>query len=298
MLPTQNRYDYSVIDERPDYSWPGGKRLAFCLVTNIEYYAFGKGWGWDPAKPNEPQTQRNYAWRDYGNRVGVWRLFDLFDALRLPAAHNMNSLVYDHHPQIPARIRARGDEVVGHGRTNSERQRDLWEEDERRLIAGVTDAIRRREGKPPLGWMGPSAAESAVTPDLLKEAGYLYVMDWPLDDQPVWLRTRSGPILSVPYPAEINDSAALIHRQHTMEQFADMVVSHFEEMAEQSADRPLVCTVSLHPFVVGQPFRLRVLRKALQHITGHHLRDRVWFTRPGEVAQYCAGLDKGIVPGS
>ena len=214
-LPKHNRYEYSIIGERNDYAWPGGKRLAFCLTTNIEVYAYRRGTGWDPAKKGEPQQQRNYSWRDYGNRVGIWRLFDLFEQLNLPAAHNINSLLYEYHPQICARIRKRGDEVVGHGRTNAERQGELWELDERRLIDDVTQEITRREGHPPTGWMGPAASESNVTPDLLKEAGYRYVMDWPADDQPFWLQTRAGPILSVPYPAELNDSAAIIHRDGT-----------------------------------------------------------------------------------
>ena len=119
-LPKHNRYEYSIIGERNDYSWPGGKRLAFCLTTNIEVYAYRRGTGWDPAKKGEPQQQRNYSWRDYGNRVGIWRLFDLFEQLNLPAAHNINSLLYEYHPQICERIRKRGDEVVGHGRTNAE----------------------------------------------------------------------------------------------------------------------------------------------------------------------------------
>jgi hypothetical protein len=127
-LPKHNRYEYSVIGERSDYSWPGGKRLAFCVTTNIEVYAYRKGTGWDPAKKGEPQQQRNYSWRDYGNRVGIWRLFELFDQLKLPAAHNINSLLYEYHPQICDRIRKRGDEFVGHGRTNAERQGDLWED--------------------------------------------------------------------------------------------------------------------------------------------------------------------------
>jgi peptidoglycan/xylan/chitin deacetylase (PgdA/CDA1 family) len=203
MLPKHGRYDYSVIDERKDYSWPDGKRLAFCIVTNVEVYAYRRGTGWDPAKKGEPQNQRNYAWRDYGNRVGIWRLFDLFEQLGLPAAHNINSLLYEYHPQICERIRQRGDEVIGHGRTNAERQGELWEADERRLIEDVTREIAKREGRPPKGWMGPAASESNVTPDLLKELGYTYVLDWPADDQPFWLRTRAGPILSVPYPAEL-----------------------------------------------------------------------------------------------
>ncbi|HEX4552842.1 MAG TPA: polysaccharide deacetylase family protein, partial [Xanthobacteraceae bacterium] len=245
-LPKHNRYDYSVIGERKDYSWPDGKRLAFCATTNIEVYAYRKGTGWDPAKKGEPQQQRNYSWRDYGNRVGIWRMFDLFDQLSLPAAHNINSLLYEYHPQICERIRKRGDEVVGHGRTNAERQGDLWELDERRLIDDVTQEIMRREGRAPKGWMGPAASESNATPDLLKEAGYSYVMDWPADDQPFWLKTRAGPILSVPYPAELNDSAAIIHREGTARDFADMIVDGFDEMIEQCRDQPLVMTLSLH----------------------------------------------------
>jgi peptidoglycan/xylan/chitin deacetylase (PgdA/CDA1 family) len=296
-LPKHNRYDYSPIAERKDYSWPGGKRLAFCTTTNIEVYAYRRGTGWDPAKKGEPQQQRNYSWRDYGNRVGIWRLFDLFEQLQLPAAHNINSLLYEYHPQIADKIRARGDEVIGHGRTNAERQNDLWELDEKRLIDDCTQEMTKREGKPPKGWMGPAAAESNVTIDLLKEAGYKYVMDWPADDQPFWLRTRSGPILSVPYPAELNDSASIIHRENSAQQFADMIVDQFDEMVEQCAAQPLVMTISLHPFVVGQPFRLPSLRKALTHCVEHAKRDRVWWTRPGEVADFCYSLPPGTIPG-
>jgi hypothetical protein len=171
---------------------------------------------------------------------------------KIPAAHNINSLLYEYQPEICDRIRKRGDEVVGHGRTNAERQGDLWELDERRLIDDVTQEFIQREGRPPKGWMGPAASESNVTPDLLKEAGYQYVMDWPADDQPFWLKTRAGPLLSIPYPAELNDSAAIIiHRDGTARDFGDMIVDGFDEMVEQCEKQPLVMTISLHPFVMG-----------------------------------------------
>jgi peptidoglycan/xylan/chitin deacetylase (PgdA/CDA1 family) len=297
-LPQHGRFEYSVIDARPDYDWPDGRRLAVCVTTNIEVYAYRKGAGWDPAKVGEPQNQRNYSWRDYGNRVGIWRLFDLFDELGIPAAHNLNSMVYEYYPQITDRIRARGDEVVGHGRTNSERQNELWETDERRLIDDVTRTIAQHEGAPPKGWMGPSASESLATPDLLKEAGYTYTMHWPADDQPFWLDTRAGKLLAVPYPAELNDSAAIIHRRNTMPQFAEMIVAQFEEMIGQCVRQPLVMGLSLHPFVVGVPFRLGHLRKALRHCVEHAHADRAWWTTPGRVAEHCSALPAGIVPGS
>src|SRR5687768_2174379 len=119
MIPRQTRYARSIIEGRPDYSWPGDKRLAFWISTAVEVFGFGAGLGVDPVMPNAPQTHRNYAWRDYGNRVGVWRLFELYDELRLPTSCVINSLVYDEYPEIFERLRQRGDEIVAHGRTNS-----------------------------------------------------------------------------------------------------------------------------------------------------------------------------------
>ena len=298
LLPRNTRYDYSPIVERKDYSWPGGKRLAFCITTNVEVFAFGTGQGHDPAKTGEPQNQRNYSWRDYGNRVGIWRFFELAEELGLPLAHNTNSLLYDYCPQIMDRMRARGDEIVAHGRTNAETLRGMWEADEERLIREVTETFARHEGRAPTGWMGSGAYENAYTADLLKEAGYKYLMDWPMDDQPIWMRTRSGPILSVPYPVELNDSQQNIHRKHSAREFCDMVVDQFEEMIEECARRPLVLNVSVHPYVFGQPYRFRPLKLALKHMLAHKLADRMWLCKPCEIADHCYSLAPGIVPGS
>ena len=298
-LPQHHRYDYIPLPERRDYDWPGGKRLAFCLTNNLAWSAYDKGRGHDNAKHGEPQTQRNYSWRDYGNRIGVWRLFDLADELRIPLAHNTNSLLYDYAPQIVARIRSRGDELIAHARTNSENLHDFrWEDDEARLIREVTQTFAQREGTPPKGWLSGGSYENPWTVDLVQEAGYSYICDWPCDDQPFWMRTRSGPLLSVPYPVELNDSPQIIHRQHTGREFCDMLVDHFEEMAEASARHPLVCNISIHPYVFGQPFRLRPLRRALQHCFSTKFIDRVWKARPGEIADFCYGLLPGIIPGS
>jgi hypothetical protein len=146
--------------------------------------------------------------------------------------------------------------------------------------------------------MGSGAYETAHTLDLLKELGYRYVMDWPMDDQPVWLRTRSGPILCVPYPIELNDSQVVIHRRQDASDFCDMIVDQFDEMVAQCERHPLVMNVSVHTYVFGQPFRLRRLRSALAHCLGHRDAGRVWWTRPRDVAQYCTGLAAGLIPGS
>jgi allantoinase len=295
-LPAHDRYDYVPIFERPRYEWPGGARLAVFLCSNIEHFAFLAGLGVDASGLAQPQSQRNYAWRDYGNRVGLWSYLDLLDEFALPGAHNVNSAVLEACPQIVARLNGRGDEYVGHGRSNAERQDGLWEGDEARLIAEATETVTRLSGRRPEGWLGPGLAESRVTPDLLKEAGYRYVMDWPLDDQPIWMRTRAGPLLTVPYPIELNDLGALISRQHTGRQFAQMVIDQFDEMRAQSRKYPLVFSVALHPFIIGQPFRLRAFRDALRHILEY--REELWITTPGEIARYCESLPRGTIPGS
>jgi allantoinase len=296
-LPSHGRYDYSAIEKRRPYEWPGGKRLAFYVAINIEHFAFRAGKGADPTSRGGPQTTRNYAWRDYGVRVGVFRIFRLLDQLRLPATILLNSLVCLHYPEIIARIKERGDDVVGHGRTNAEELVGLWEHDEARLIAETTETIAQHLGLRPLGWMGPGAAETGATPDLLKEAGYTHNLDWPVDDQPIFMKTRAGPLLSVPYPFELNDMGALVNRDHTGREFADMIVDQFEEMLEQSEAAPLVMAVSLHGFIIGQPFRLRPLRLALRHCAEHKRKDRVWFTRALDIANHCLALPPGTIPG-
>jgi allantoinase len=291
LLPQHSRYDFIPISEREDYSWPGGRRLAFTVTTNIEWFAFGAGLGYDPAKTGEPQTHRNYAWRDYGNRVGIWRLLGLLDELGLPAGHCTNSLIYEYAPQITDAIRKRGDEVIAHSRSNAENLRGLWQPDEERILREVTETIAHHEKRPPKGWFGAGAYETAHTPDLLRELGYTYLMDWPLDDQPVWLSTRAGPILSVPCPIEIDDAQAIIQRRYSASAFAGMIVDQFDEMLEQSRCHPLVMNVSVHPYVFGQPFRVRQLRKALQHCLDH---EAVWYCRPGDIAEHCYSLGERV----
>jgi allantoinase len=288
-LASHGRYPYSAITRRPVFDWPNGKRLAVYLGLNLEHFAFGEGLGAELA-PGGPQPDvLNYAWRDYGNRVGVWRLLDLFDDLALPASVLVNSSIYGYCPEVMDAVRARGDEVVGHGRSNAERQGILLEADERALIAEATTVIAAAEGKPPQGWLGPWISQSPITPDLLQEAGYTYLLDWCMDDQPVWMGTRNGGrILSIPYPQEINDIPSIVARKDSASQFADMIIGNFDEMLAQSRSQPLVMGIALHPYIVGQPYRLRELRRALRHIANR--RGDIWFTTAGAIAEYRARL--------
>jgi hypothetical protein len=150
------------------------------------------------------------------------------------------------------------------------------------------------EGTPPAGWMSPGANPSSVTEDLLAETGFRYTLDWPMDDQPTWMTTRGGPLLGVPYPQEVNDVPMIALHHGTAPAFAEMVVDTLDEMAEQSARQPLVCGIVIHSFIIGQPYRLRRFRPALQHLVG--LGDRVWLTTPGEIAEHFGALEPPPLP--
>lgn len=296
MLRHHHRTPCSVIAERMDYSWPEGKRLAVYVAVNIEQFGFNEGEGAQLVPGEPPPNTRAFTWRDYGNRVGIWHMLQLFDELGWPLTVNLNSEIYNFYPQIPAAFRRRGDELVGHGRSNGERQARFREDDERRLIEETTELIAAREGRRPRGWLSPYFSESLVTPDLVKEAGYSYTMNWHFDDQPVWLHTRAGPLLNVPYPPETNDSSVIQHRMGRAADFADQIVDEFQEMLRLSRHYPLVCPIALHTFLVGRPFRLRHLRRAFEELDRH--RDQVWFVRAGEIADHAMSLPEGVVPGS
>ncbi|MEM9779718.1 MAG: polysaccharide deacetylase, partial [Pseudomonadota bacterium] len=205
MVTDHGRYGFTAITKRADYDWPQGKRLAVYIGLNLEHFAFGEGLGAELA-PGGPQPDvLNYAWRDYGNRVGAWRMRDLFNSLDMPVSVLANSAMYAYAPDLMDTYRARGDEVLGHGRTNSERQSTLDRAAEAQLIAEATQILTEAEGTPPQGWLSPWIAESLHTPDLLAEAGYGYTLNWCMDDQPVWMQTSAGRLLAIPYPQEVND---------------------------------------------------------------------------------------------
>ncbi|ANN64942.1 polysaccharide deacetylase family protein [Bordetella bronchialis] len=295
LLPSHDRYPYRAIGARKDYSWPEGKRLAMHIGLNIEIFAFGTGLSHNLTVPLPAPDQRAFAWTDYGNRIGVWRILDMLDELGLPAAHLCNTEIFKYCPALIAPIKARGDEFIGHGRTNAERHGSMWEPDEARFLTEVRDAIREHTGQEVRGWMAPWMSHSRHTPDLLQETGYKFLMDWPADDQPIWMKTRGGRIMSVPYPLELNDSPQMLVRHHTPDQFSQMVIDQFEEMLDQSAKQPLVFGIALHTMVTGQPYRLRAMRRALKYIAEHPRRNEVWFTRPGAIYDHCVNLPEGTM---
>ena len=291
-LPTHGRFDYLPITRRADHAWPNGARLAVYLGFNLEHFAFGEGMGACIGPMHPHPDVLNFSWREYGNRVGAWRCLELFDSLGLPSSTLLNTALYDHCPELVAASVARGDELIGHGHSNSERQADMAEADEAALLADCRERMRAESGQAPAGWLSPWISESHLTPDLLAEAGYGYTLDWCHDDQPVRMRTRSGRTLwSVPYPQELNDIPMIIARQMDARDFAAMVIDNADEMLEQARRQPLVMGLALHPYIVGQPYRLRHLRRALAHLAGLRDRGEIWFTTTGEICRHMEQLE-------
>ncbi len=296
-VPGHGRFDYTPITRRAPYRWPNGAGLAVYLGFNLEHFAFGEGLGAGIAPASPQPDVLNHAWREYGNRVGAWRCLELFDALGLPTGALINTALYDHCPELVQAFVDRGDELIGHGHTNAERQGQMGEDDERALLLRCREQQQQHSGQVPAGWLSPWISESVNTPDLLVETGYRYTLNWCHDDQPTRLRTRSGETLwSIPYPQELNDIPMIVTRQMDAKDFAAMVIDNADEMLAQSQSplhrQPLVMGLALHPYIVGQPYRLRHLRRALEHLA--RLRDGggVWFTTPGAICEHAERVDR------
>jgi len=282
--PHHDRYPYRPIVGRPDYDWPNGRRLAIYLGVNHEVFDFGGGLGAELAPSQTQPDVMNYAWRDYGNRVGAWRLFDLFDRLGLRTTALLNADVIDRCPGLAEACRDRGDEIAAHGGTNAQAQGDMTRVREGRMIADVTERLAAL-GVRPTGWLGPWISESDATPDLLARNGYRYTLDWAHDDQPTRLATRHGDLLSVPYSQEINDIPAIVQRKQEADTFAGMIRAAVEQLLSECDRRPLVLGIALHPYIMGQAHRVPALARVLTELREAN-DPRIWWTTAGDIAAH------------
>ncbi len=280
--PNHDRYEYRPITNRPDYDWPGGRRLAIYVGVNYEVFDFGGGLGPKLAPSQTEPDVMNYAWRDYGNRVGAWRLFDLFDQLKLRTTALLNADVLDRCPGLAEACRDRADEIAAHGSTNAKAQGNMFGLREDSLITDVTERLATL-GIRPSGWLGPWISESKNTPDLLAKNDYRYVLDWAHDDQPTRLSTKYGGLLSVPYSQEINDLPAIIERHQEAETFAAMIRAGVEQLLSEWDRRPLVLGIALHPFIMGQAHRVPALARVLTELREAD-DPRIWWTTAGDIA--------------
>jgi peptidoglycan/xylan/chitin deacetylase (PgdA/CDA1 family) len=278
-------YDYWAIVDRPPLEWPEGKRLAFYVGLNIEHFEIGKPStsisGLTASLPIDPL---NAGWRDYGLRVGIWRMIDLLDRHELRASVLLNSDVPALYPQIIDAGNARDWVWLAHGKNNSSLWTGMELEEERSALATLIDELKRGTGKSPKGWLGPALTETACTCELLAEHGFTYTLDWCADDQPFPLKVKAGKFISVPYSIEVNDISFLLSIGGTGAEFGRLIIDQFDALYEESKRRPgAVASIGLHPFLVNQPFRNRYLDEALDHVRSH---DDVWFTTSDDIADW------------
>ncbi len=275
-------YNYSPIVSRPKLSWPNGARVAFYIGLNVEHFEVDK-----PSTSIVPLTASfapdplNFGWRDYGARVGIWRMMDAFDRYGVRASVLLNADVCTHYPQIIEAGRKRNWAWLAHGKNNSTFQVGMALDDERKYLRDVVDTIAGATGQSIKGWLGPALTETFETPRLLKELGLTYVLDWCADDQPFALNVPG--MMSVPYSIEINDITLFVGKSLSGEDFYRAVVDHFDQIYNESEDSGRVMALCLHPFVVGQAHRHKYLERALEYITRHQ---GVWLTTSDEIAAH------------
>ena len=277
-------YPYSPITKRPDYVWPNGARLAVYFALGVEEYDFGEGMAEDILRGASKPDLVNTSWRDYGNRVGAFRLMDRFASRGVRPAVLLNTDVYDTAGAVTDAARAMGAEIVAHGKVNSDTLAAMTPDAEAAYIEAVAARIALAEGARPKGWSSPWLAHSPTTLRSLGAAGFTYLLDLRLDDQPVWIGAGAGRILSVPYALELNDSSTMIGRYASAREFCDMIIDEFDELLEASRAQPLVMSVVVHSFISGQPFRLAAFTRALDHIAAR--RGDIWLCKPGEIADF------------
>jgi peptidoglycan/xylan/chitin deacetylase (PgdA/CDA1 family) len=281
-------YKYSPIVSRPRLTWPNGARIAFYVGLNIEHFHIDKPstsiYGGTAALIPDPL---NFGWRDYGVRVGIWRMMDALDKCKMRASVLLNSEVCEHYPQIIDAGRTRNWAWLAHGKSNSIFQTGMKVDDERKYLKEVVDTVSNATGQKIKGWLGPALTETFETPRLLKELGLSYVLDWCADDQPFPL-TVPG-MMSVPYSIELNDISMFIGKSLSGEAFYQMVVDQFDQLYKDSEKSGRVMSLCLHPFVINQPFRHKYLEKALEYIAR---RSDVWLTTSDEIAEHYAKSHK------
>ena len=266
MLPIE-RIAYSAIKERPRLVLPGGARLAVWVVVNIEEWnpleTMPRTVLTPPAGGSPTPDIPNWAWHEYGNRVGFWRLLQVLDRLKIRCVLAINGSAIQTYEPISRAALERGWEFIGHGFSQKSMQKIP---DERADIVKTTELIREFTGRAPRGWLGPGLVETWETPDILAEEGYEYVCDWVLDDQPVMLRTRTRPLVSVPYTQECNDVAMMLIQYHQATEYRDRAIDQFDQLYADAEASARIMALVAHPYIMGAPHRLRYFQEALEHI--------------------------------
>lgn len=277
-------FPYTPITRRPVVAWPGGARLAVWVIPNIEFFSLKDALSGHPFEAKGPVPGvRAWAQRDYGNRVGIWRIMKVLSKYGIRASAAVNSDICDHHPQIIEAAVELGWELLAHNKTNTQRLNAVPPEQEREVIHKALERLERASGSRPVGWLGSALAETWNTLDHLIAEGCEYVADWVNDDQPYLIDVGGKKIVSIPYSYEINDSPHIYYRFGNADEFENMIKRQFDVLYREGAESGRVMAICLHPFMIGVPHRIDSLDRALAHISRH---DGVWFATGREIVRH------------
>ncbi|MEM8935540.1 MAG: polysaccharide deacetylase [Pseudomonadota bacterium] len=299
-------YDFVPITERGQLKWPNDARVALVLTFNLEtwdlikdtsepYYAGGPPIL--PATlPGHTPDYPNYTWREYGQRVGIWRLFELFDQVGVKASCTTNAVTFDRRKAMVDACLSRGWELLAHNWEQGELLTDYAHdpETERRIIGNSTEAYEKNVGRKPAGWLSSSLRGTLNTCEILKGHDYKFYCDIMNDDQPYLIRTKNGPIVSIPYSNEINDFTILTRRGHTTDEYRDILIEELDVLYSEGASQARIMNVGLHPHVSGRAYRIRALREFLEHAKS---LPGVWFATREEIADYYLTVHESHIPG-
>jgi len=281
MLTQTKRYPYSPIIRREPMRFPDGARVAIVPYLNIEHFPEDR-----PGTPLVPLTANfkpdvmNYAWRDYGQRIGIWRIMEMLDRCGMRATVCLNSDVCREYPEIIEEGNKRDWVWMGHAQNNSYFLTDIDETREREIISDTLDTIEKSAGRRSKGWLSPALTETYNTPELLAEYGVEYVCDWTCDDQPFEMNVKSGSLISMPYSLEMNDIQVFLSLGLSGEAFGQMIIDQFDVLYEEGKTNSRVMPIVLHTFFVGQAFRAKHLARAFEHIVSH---SDIWLPTGDEI---------------
>jgi peptidoglycan/xylan/chitin deacetylase (PgdA/CDA1 family) len=282
-------HETSGIPFRQPLSWRNGARLAISVVISIEYYEM------QPAKgscipPNMPggfgrapyPDFRAFTQRDYGNRVGIFRVMEALDRASIPATAAVDSSVATRYPYIVEQCLRRNFEIAGHGHSvTNVISNHMSESQERAYIESALDTVERISGKRPTGWHGPEHGESERTPALLAELGLSYVLDWPNDEQPFMMRTPGGSLVSLAMALELDDVVTMWHRRVSGERWRQAISEAVDQLLADGTRERRHLILNLHPWLIGHPHRIGYLEEVLE---GIRAREGVWITTAAEIA--------------
>lgn len=288
-------YDFVAMPDRKPLRWPGGARIAVIFTLNLEFWELTRE-GAEPLYPGGPATiphvlpgnvadYANWTWREYGQRVGIWRLLDVFDKAGVPSTCTMNAMTGIERRRIIDAVNERGWEIVAHNYVQNDVLSSYAHDPdgERDIIRRTLDVYEETVGRPARGWLSSSLRCTSNTPEILKEFGLLFHSDFLNDDQPYLIHTAHGPLVCVPYSNDVNDFAMFARGAMTTQQALEALRDQFDQLYLEGAESGRIMNLGIHPHVFGQAGRVRALREFVEYAKGF---EGVWFASREEIASW------------